>query len=317
MRPTYSTLASVRAGLFTLGLLFSACGSSDDGSITNSSENSTTDDDDDKPSTADAGANACTNEGKTSTCTCSNGKSGTKTCKNSKYGSCVCTSSTGDAGKPSTGKSMCKAGYYTGHFSGKYRPGAFGFGFFASSFEVDIMGGKSFFDDSLPPLAFTLTEDYGGTGEFQTFKVGGGCMQGIANAVVVTQSPFVARLEGNLNCSTGEFEGTLTGYYTLIGIPGADFSFKGPLTAQFNTASQSLDDGNWMVSEPPAADGNPAGGGEGTWDAQWTSEDSPVFANDPCKDVGPNGEHRPLTNDAGVLLPQDAGTTTAGDAGTP
>ncbi|MET0284880.1 MAG: hypothetical protein ABW352_10430 [Polyangiales bacterium] len=315
MRPTYSLTSPVRAGLLTLGLLFAACGESGDGTVTgNDMGNANADDD--EPEEKDSGVSECTSEGASRTCSCSNGKTGTRTCKSGKYSACSCTGGTGsDAGKP-TVSNKCKPGYYTGGFRGKYRPGAFGFGLFASGFEVDIEGGKSFFDDSLPPLAFELTEEYAGSGEFQTFKVGGGCMQGIANAVVITQSPFVARLEGDLNCSTGEFKGTLTGYYTLIGIPGADFSFQGPLTAQFNFDNSTLDDGEWSVAEPPAADGNAAGGGEGTWDAKWTQEDAPIFENNPCDDIGPNGEHKPPTAPPTTSTP-DAGTAPKSDAGTP
>jgi hypothetical protein len=288
-----------------LGLLFAACGE-ETPPVSSGDDNATGDDD--NGSKTDA-SSMCMTPGGTHTCTCSNGKLGTKTCsKSGTYGSCNCSANT-DGGKPQTGKQLCKAGYYTGNFMGKYRPGAFGFGIFPSGFEVDIAGGKSFFDQSLPPLAFSLTEQLEGSGEFKTFTVGGGCMQGLATAVVVTQSPFVAKLTGDLNCETGEFSGMLEGYYTLIGIPYADFSFSGPLTAQFNFDDSSLEDGMWSVREPPAANGDPAGGGEGTWNAQWTADMAPMLAKDPCAEIGPGGSHAPITDDAGQpIVKNDAGT---------
>jgi hypothetical protein len=313
LRPTYSSTACLRAGILTLGLLFAACGG-ETPEVTSDEDNPATADDDDGPK-KDGGVIECTNEGKSSACKCASGKTGTHKCTDGKFSVCACGGTgTTDGGKPMVAN-KCKAGYYTGNFKGKYRPGAFGFGIFGSGFEVDIEGGKSFFDDTLPPLAFSLSQELSGSGEFQTFKVGGGCMQGLATAVVVTQSPFVAKLDGELNCSTGVFEGTLTGYYTLIGIPGADFSFKGPLTAEFNFEAATLDNGEWMVEEPPAANGDPAGGGEGTWDAMWTQDTAPMLsAKNPCDEIGPNGEHTPVT---GTPAPTaDAGVTTT-DAAAP
>ncbi len=255
----------------------------------------------------DAGSLTCSDEGKTSSCSCSSGRAGTRKCSGGRFGACVCGSnSTVDARVPEPAK--CRAGYYTGNFHGTYRPGAFGLGITGTWFEVEIAGGKSFFDDSLPPLAFTLTEEYGGSGEFQTYKVSGGCMQGLATAVAVTQSPIVAKLTGDLNCSTGEFTGMLEGYYTLIGIPGADYTFTGPVTGQF-ALDDAAGNGEWTVQEPPAVDGTPMGGGEGSWDAKWTAEAAPMLAaTDPCASVGPGGVHTPLTVDGGQPSPAvDAG----------
>ncbi len=288
-----------------LSSMLAGCG--DDGETApTDKEPSTTDDDDAGTGKMDAGANSCTTEGKTASCTCASGRTGTHTCKNGAYGLCACGGAS-DAGAVFTAP-KCKAGYYTGNFMGSYRPGAFGLGLFGSNFQVDISGGKSFFDDTLPPLAFTLSEEYGGTGEFQTYKVGGGCLQGLATAVVITQSPFVARLTGDLNCKTGEFTGKLEGYYTLIGIPGADYSFSGPVSGSFNLDT-AKGDGDWMVSEPNALDGTPQGGGEGVWNATWQQADTPMLAAyDPCWDVGPGGAHMPGAGapDAGTLA--DAGS---------
>lgn len=308
MRPSYlfSSLV-VPAGFLGLALFASACGDDSNGAVTSGSDMATPDDDD------DSGAKECTAEGQSKTCTCNSGGTGTKVCKNGKYSSCLCSGTKNDAGKNQPKPQQCKPGYYVGNFDGKYRPGIFGFGFLESGFEVDIAGGKSFFDDSLAPLSFELSEEYKNPGsEFSTFTVGGGCMQGLATAVAITQSPFVARLTGNLDCETGMFEGRLEGYYTLIGIPGADFSFSGPLTAQFNLANESLDDGAWSVEEPINASGKPAGGGNGTWNAMWNAEMAPKRDKNPCDDIEMHGAgSKP---DAGVIV-VDAGVKT--DASTP
>jgi hypothetical protein len=316
LRPTYSSTTCLRAGFFTLGLLFAACGESDSPPL--STDNMSANADDEDGPKKDGGLKECTTEGKKTACTCASGKTGTQTCKSGKLGVCACGGSVVSDGGPRVITNKCKAGYYTGNFKGKYRPGAFGFGIFPSGFEVDIEGGKSFFDDSLPPLAFSLTQELSGSGEFQTFTVGGGCMQGLATAVVVTQSPFVAKLDGSLDCGTGVFEGKLTGYYTLIGIPGADFSFTGPLTAEFNFDQATLDNGEWSVEEPPAANGQAAGGGEGTWDAKWTQDVAPDTGKpSPCDDIGPNGEHTTPTAKPTTPAPVDAGTPAKTDAGKP
>lgn len=324
MLTTYLRTAFHAASALTLMVATSACGgneptnASDEDSA--SGEVGATDDDD---SNSESAGSECSREGATTSCTCSGGDDGTRTCRKGKYSACVCSER--DSGPRTSNEPLCKAGYYTGSFKGKYRPGAFGFGLFPSGFEVDIEGGKSFFDDSLPPLAFTLTEEASGpAGEFATFTVGGGCMQGLATAVLITQSPFVAKLTGNLDCATGEFVGELEGYYTLIGIPGADFTFRGPLTAKFDLQQVALDEGAWMVNEPASLSGEPQGGGNGTWDAKYTSPQAPKRDVDPCSKIISGGDGGVTmigpgaptsTSDAAVGTDDSSGETL--DAGTP
>jgi hypothetical protein len=318
LRPTYLCTAPVYAGLLTLASLVFACGGTEPPPATSGDESPAF------PAYGDdASSLECMKEGQTKTCSCASGSgTGTRTCKKNKFSACDCSGgSTKDASRPASRQPQCKAGYYIGNFMGKYRPGAFGFGVAPSGFEVDIAGGKSFFDDTLPPLAFTLSSESETIGEFSTFTVGGGCMQGLATAVFVTQSPFVAKLTGNLDCATGKFDGRLEGYYTLIGIPGADFSFTGPLSSQFELADDSLKDGVWSVKEPPLDSGEAAGGGEGTWDAKWTADEAPDTGKpNPCDDVGPGGVHGPGlglvdAGGGGTALKPDAAVSTL-DAGT-
>jgi hypothetical protein len=259
----------------------------------------------DDPGTEGDGATPaaeCSAEGSTRACTCSNGGAGKKTCKGGEYGSCSnCVTVNTDAGsRPDPNKPQCKAGYYSGAFSGKYKPGAFGLGLGESLLEVDIAGELS---NGRPALAFTLMESASlEGGEFATFTVGNGCMTGVAKAVGTT-NPFVARINGNLDCSTGQFVGTLDGKYTLLDLSGLEFKFKGPITGKFNVDTSTLDEGVWSVDEPPALNGDRAGGGNGTWDATWASDTSPELGTDPCAVLGPSTD----AADAGDAGVKDAG----------
>ncbi|MDB4985415.1 MAG: hypothetical protein JWN04_593 [Myxococcaceae bacterium] len=312
MRLTYSPNAYLWAGLACLALSGSACGSNDTGGQSSDEDGGNVVD------TGDASSLVC--EGtSTAACTCSNKQSGRKTCKNSRWGGCVCGIPPSDAGIPRSTQDLCKAGYYTGGFTGTYFPGFAGGGVFPSGFSVMIEG-KSLNDT--PPLAFTLNEnETGPAGEFHSFTVGNGCMTGNANAFGVVDNPFVARITGTLDCGTGYFTGQLDGQYQLLGIFPVPSLFSGPLTAQFYLP-QNLKDGAWMVSEPASLSGPAMGGGMGSWNADWSADDAPVTATDPCAAVSmlidggvwtdPNGDTTvtppvttPPKTDAGV---RDAGT---------
>jgi hypothetical protein len=198
-----------------------------------------------------------------------------------------------------TVQTLCKAGFYSGQFTGKYKPGAFGFGVIGSFIEVDIMGAGA---NGYPALSFTLDAKQQGGGEFSSFTVKNGCMVGSANAYG-TNNPFVALITGDLDCKTGKFSGTLTGRYDLLGL-GLKFEFTGPLDSQFEAPQSRLKDGVWNVKEPPALDGTAAGGGGGTWSAIWES-DAPPSGADPCSSSA-------LASDAGTA--SEAGTASV-DAG--
>ena len=249
------------------------------------------------PSPTDATVAECTtvDEGSARACTCTGGAAGRQICFGGKYTGCECATIPDGGGTPGGGGALCSAGYYTGDFDGKYKPGAFGFGIFMGFLEFEILGAAV---GGVPALSFTLEKSSTGTGgEFETYTVKNGCMLGSAKAAG-TDNPFVARLTGNLDCQTGIFDGTITGNYDFIQ-SGVKFQFTGPLSAQYQNPQKRLKDGIWNVKEPPALDGTAAGGGGGMWDAIWEAESAPPGA-DPC---------------AALVLP-DAGTTVgASDAG--
>jgi hypothetical protein len=255
--------------------------------------------------TMDSGVRQCAiiDEGTTRACSCATGGSGTQACLGGTYQACRCSVPLPEAGTGSGG-TLCKAGFYSGEFTGKYKPGAFGGGLIDNFFfEVDIAGvGTAGF----PALSFTLEAEKTGGGEFQSFRVKNGCMIGNAQAVG-TNNPFVARIDGELDCRTGAFSGNITGRYDLIET-GLKFDFTGPLSSQFEAPQSRLKDGIWNVKEPPSLSGTPAGGGGGTWSAIWES-DAPPPGEDPCASAD-----LPVA-DAGSVTPTDAGAAT--DAGTP
>lgn len=234
-------------------------------------------------------------EGAPRACTCG-AASGRQICFGGKYTACECITAP-DSG--SGGGELCAAGYYTGEFTGKYKPGAFGLGIFGSFIEFDIAGVAA---AGNPALSFTLEmSSGGGGGEFETYTVKNGCMLGSAMAVG-TNNPFVAKLEGELNCQTGRFEGTITGNYDFVQ-SSLKFQFTGPLSAQFENPQKRLKDGIWNVKEPPALDGTPAGGGGGKWSAIYSSPTPPAGA-DPCASLvlpdGGAGSADAGSADAGV-----------------
>jgi len=247
-------------------------------------------------------------EGSTRACTCSGGAVGTQACLNGKYQACKCTSSgAGGGGGTTPGHQlMCKAGFYSGEFSGLYRPGVFGLGIVGSpvSFKVEGAGAGGY-----PAFSFTLLASESGSSsgidEFGTYTVKDGCMIGSAK-VDGTNSPFVGRISGGLDCDTGEFKGAITGQYDLVGIKLLKYSFAGTATSQFQVAQASLTDGLWNVLEPNSLFGQPAGGGGGTWSAIWVS-DTPPAGQDPCSAAFAGSDAG--TADAGTA---DAGTADAG-----
>ncbi|MET0285830.1 MAG: hypothetical protein ABW352_15220 [Polyangiales bacterium] len=213
-------------------------------------------------------------------CSCDSGRLGRKTCKSGAFGSCVCEAPRSDAGAPR--KSLCKAGYYMGNFVGMYLPAMSGGGLFPPELGV-MVSGKAL--DDIPPLAFTLDQNEVGAGEFTSFTVGNGCMTGSAVVFGFVDNPFVARITGSLDCGTGYFDGWLDGQYTLFNLSPVPTRFSGPFTAQF-TLPQSLAEGEWDVSEGSSdLTGGSAGGGKGSWQADWESEQAPGVAMDPCADI--------------------------------
>lgn len=239
--------------------------------------------------------NACAivDQGTQRACACPDGTTGSQACLGGMYQPCKCMP------QVVTVQQLCKAGFYSGQFTGKYKPGAFGFGIVGSFIEVDIMGAGA---NGYPALSFTLEAKQQGGGEFTSFTVKNGCMIGSANAYG-TNNPFVGLITGELDCKTGKFSGMITGRYDLLGF-GLKFEFTGPVDSQFENPQMRLKDGVWNVKEPPALDGTAAGGGGGTWSAIWESDMAPTGV-DPCSSSS-------LAPDGGTS--SDAGTAKA-DAG--
>jgi hypothetical protein len=243
----------------------------------------------------DAGMRECAvyDEGKPRACTCSSGAVGTQACLAGRYQPCKCETAVSPSDQP-----LCKAGFYSGNFTGKYKPGVFGFGFIEGPLEFDLQGQGV---GNYPALSFTLLEEGKGDSEFSTYTVKDGCMIGSA-AVKSTYSPFVGRIQGELNCKTGVFDGTISGRYDLVGLNLLKYDFSGTATAQFQLPVH-LVDGLWNVKEPDALLGTPSGGGGGTWSADWVS-DTPPAGDDPCTSAD-------MWSDAGT----DAGGPEADDGG--
>jgi len=215
-----------------------------------------------------------------STCTClESGALGETTCSDEGVAACVCAPIFAmDGGGGGGGGGGCKAGYYTGNFSGTYHPAATG------SFPVPISAKEL---NGVPGLAMTLTQDSGG--EFAS--VGNGCLIGNAEGFG-TDNPFIAILTGSVDCSSGEFKGEIVGYYNLVNISVFKPTFHGPLTGKFD-ADAKLNDGKWTVTEDEAGLGG--FGGDGTWTVSWTSENGPNELPEACKKL--------LDGTSGVMFP--------------
>jgi hypothetical protein len=278
-----SLLFALRRSMFALLVVLTACSAKPDTKRVDAGDGV-------DEAELDAGAaRECADEGSTRACTCASGAAGRKTCSRGTYGSCgSCLEKRADAGRSTgtVGAVNCKAGYYVGEMQGEYMPGFSGFGITRGGFSVHFMAEEL---NGQPALSLTLFEnDTGAAGEFFSYTVNGGCMQGMAKSMG-TDNPFVARLTGDLDCNTGAFVGVVEGNYTLLNLPGLEYQFKGPITAQFVIADAKLSDGQWSIAEPPALDGQPAGGGSGTWSATFASETAPDAGSDPCQGIVSTG----------------------------
>jgi hypothetical protein len=231
--------------------------------------------------TADDGECTEDNQGDVMDCNCG-GMSGSSICVDGEWSKCECDEPMEDT--TPTGM-RCKAGYYTGSFHGMWRPGAFDLGSGITLINVDIDAKMT---DKGPGLALTLEakEDNSG-GEFATFEVKNGCVTGTATAIGgIDSHPFVATLTGELNCETGDFTGNMDGVYSLFDTGTlsqwyftGDFGKDGPktpLTGHFYSDKEAIEDGTWDLREKQTkVDELPGAGGEGVWNAKWTSEESP------------------------------------------
>jgi hypothetical protein len=221
------------------------------------------------------GAGDCS-EADTQPCSCSNYQS-IRTCIDGAWSDCDCRAVVyPDAGDTNPDDSPCKAGYYTGTFEGEYWSGIFDPGGGVGS--LVPLPIKATGANGIPGLALTLEETVEGeNSEFPVYTVGDGCVVGVAEALggLFGNHPFVGTIQGELDCYTGKFEGTLVGYYTIFGIPEIKYNFSGPVTNQYSPGDPpKLGMGAWNVREHDAPN---APGGGGTWDVSWTSDDGPAL----------------------------------------
>jgi hypothetical protein len=176
-------------------------------------------------------------DGDTESCACPNGTSeGERHCRDGYFGIC--------SGCPAIDEmSKCVAGVYEGPFTGIYNggiPDVFAF----YPYEVKAT------------MRLSLND---AIGEFAT--IGDGCMrsgdQGEGMAGWIT---------GTVDCGTGELAGVLRAYYNMrdwwTGEPFKVF-FKGKISATYNAATQSFEDGKWSGAEPKGAIN--MAGGDGEW----------------------------------------------------
>jgi hypothetical protein len=231
---------------------------------------------------------ACELDNLTEACSCAADVRGRRTCQNTTWGSCQCrtalpTSASnagagagGSAAAPGGGPALtsaasdpaanrsttrfdwqrtvpsggsCEAGHYEGTFDGWYGPSIIVVADLKviPVFPVELPGN--------PGLAFDLNRE--GTGE--VFTVSNGKLNGNALGAF----PITADIEGKLDCTTLKFDAKLVRGSYFIG--PLEYTFEGPITADYDKLTHTLVNGNWMVTEPDY----PTAGGMGTWTVQW------------------------------------------------
>jgi len=140
----------------------------------------------------------------------------------------------------------CKAGRYVGTFDG----------FYAS--------GLTFIGVPIPVAGnIDIVLDESVDGEF--FTISNGKVSGLADFAF----PFEAKIEGTLNCSTGELEGGFlrSGVYLVGPIVG---NFEGPLEGHYDKLAHAFTTSKWTVGEPTWVVPRGLYGGEGHWESTWT-----------------------------------------------
>lgn len=94
--------------------------------------------------------------------------------------------------------------------------------------------------------------------------------------------PILVRFEidllGELDCTTGQFRGTLqNGCYDVF---GTLYRFEGTIHGEYSNAGSAFESGTWDAVERPMAalfPPDPNIGGKGIWTATWVDEgDSPI-----------------------------------------
>jgi hypothetical protein len=153
---------------------------------------------------------------------------------------------------PSPAKLSCQPGHYTGSFVGLYTS------------PITVVGVPI---PVIGDVNLTLTQS--ATGEF--FTITNGTVNGRADILAQYRCAF----NGTLNCTTKKLEmGSIDcGYCVGAYVPdggiclGLESHFKGPLTGDYNGASQSFENATWSGKE-----GADSGifGGAGIWTATYT-----------------------------------------------
>jgi hypothetical protein len=180
-----------------------------------------------------------------------------------------------DAGGPNApGGPLCRPGYYQGTFMGDYS-----YTLFSMTMNVKILP-LSMSDG--PVLSLVLVAD--AADDPSKLRISTGCMSGTMMAPN-SNRPFMARLAGSLDCTTGRLTGRLAGLYYLINRTDLDAPFTGAISAQFASAGSSLGSGEWDAVEPRDPNNVSNGMGQGSWTASWTSDTAPSVSVDPCADV--------------------------------
>lgn len=168
-------------------------------------------------------------------------------------------------GKGDASVRACKAGYYTGEFTGEYWPGIGEiFPGSGSLIKVDIDGRPD-------GLSFVLVKQ----GASALYRLERGCFVGTAAAFGLDKHPFIALVEGTLDCETGVLTAEMTGYYDLFASGDLSrFFFEGPFTGVYEADTDSLA-GEFKVSEQSSTSQNPPGG-SGTWSASYQGAQAPA-----------------------------------------
>lgn len=166
-----------------------------------------------------------------------------------------------DASEPSA-SARCGAGFYEGTWSGEHT-----YAFLWNPTTTQIVASSTV----AAPVVSLVVDDNGAS---STHAVRG-CVSASmkANASV---RPWLARLQGTVDCTTGELEGTLVGHYVVA---DTAFPFQGTYDAQLFGAQ--LVDGSWDIEEPSDPEDGKSGTGFGEWSASFRAPSGPTIL-EPC-----------------------------------
>ena len=184
----------------------------------------------------------------------------------------------------------CQPGHYVGRMGGMYRTAAWGNGTVPVAFGTSDVAGR-------PGLEFWLERvDSDCTAEefCPDFAIKGGKLRGWGNPTADPNGEepaviegwgarFEMDLSGELDCSAGEFRGTLTN--ACYDVAGTLFRMEGTLQADYNKPDNGFESGQWELDELPLPgvliQPDPNIGGEGNWQASHQDDgSSPIEEGD-------------------------------------